>query len=109
MLLLFSSRALEDLCADERLQGRKLGAAGARKLRARLADLLAVATVSDLGAGSPHPLVADRAGQFAVNLDGGRRLVFEAADDPVPRTDSGAIDWRAVRAVRIVYIGDYHA
>lgn len=108
MDILFSSKDLEALCSDERKQTRKLGSSGARRLRARLADLDAAANVGALVAGRPHPLVADHAGQFAVNLDGGRRLVFEPADDPVPHTNSGAIDWPAVRAVRIKYIGDYH-
>lgn len=43
-----------------------------------------------------------------MDLDGGRRLVFEPADEPVARRRDGAIDWGRVTAVRIVYVGDYH-
>jgi proteic killer suppression protein len=106
--LFFSDQHLETLCSVQREQNKQLGKAGARKLRARLADLLAAARVTDLVAGHPHPLTGDRSGQFAVDLDGGRRLVFEPEQQPPPIRDDGALDWHQVTAVCIVYIGDYH-
>ncbi len=108
MDLSFPDKRLETLCSVQREQTKQLGGAGARKLRARLADLAAAARVSDLVAGHPHPLTGDRSGQFAVNLDGGRRLVFEPREQPPPIRDDGALDWDHVTAIRIVYIGDYH-
>lgn len=108
MDILFASKDLEALCLNERKQTRELGSPGARKLRSRLADLAAAANVGALVAGRPHPLVGDLAGKFALDLDGGRRLVFEPADNPVPCTNSGAIDWPAVHSIRITYIGNYH-
>jgi toxin HigB-1 len=89
-------------------QSKKLGDAGARKLRARLADLAAASRVTDLVAGNPHPLKGDRLGQFAVDLTGGWRLVFASANDPVPRRGDASIDWSSVTIVCIEYIGDYH-
>ena len=108
MDIFFVNDDLEALCSTERLQKKQLGNPGARKLRTRLADLAAAARVSDLVAGRPHPLKGDRVGQFAVDLDGGRRLVFEPAQDPPPFHDDGAIAWDRVTSVRIAYIGDYH-
>lgn len=108
MVILFADHKLEQLCNTERTGRKKLGAGGARKLFSRLADLHAAATVDDLVAGRPHPLKGDRLGQFAVDLDGGRRRVFECANEPVPQHADGAIDWSRVTTVRIVYIGDYH-
>lgn len=104
----FADNDLERLCSVEREQKKRLGATGSRKLRARLADLMAVSCVSELVAGRPHPLIRDRTGQFAVDLDGARRLVFEPAADPAPRRDNGVVAWERVTAVRILYIGDYH-
>jgi proteic killer suppression protein len=106
--ILFSKNEWKQLCEDERVAKRKLGAATAKKLRTRLADLRAASRVTDLIAGRPHPLTADRAGQFAVDLAGGVRLVFEPSSDPPPAHDDGSIDWRQVTAVTIVFIGDYH-
>jgi proteic killer suppression protein len=106
--IVYDNKDLEKLCLTDRLQKKQLGQAGARKLRARLADLMAAARVSDLIAGHPHPLTGDRAGQSSLRLDGGRRLVFEPEHDPFPLRDDGSLDWSQVTAVRILFIGDYH-
>lgn len=108
MDILFSSADLESLCSSEREGRRRLGDRSAKKLRTRLADLQAAARVTDLIAGRPHPLKRERLGQFAVDLDGGLRLVFEPANDPVPLDSGGHITWASVTTIRIVYIGDYH-
>jgi len=106
--LKFDNTELEQLCSTARLQTKRLGQKGAKKLQRRLADLMAVANVRALFAGRPHPLKGDRAGQFAVDLDGAARLVFEPAAEPPPVNEDGSIVWQHVTSVRIVYIGDYH-
>ena len=95
-------------CEQQRLAVRKLGAPCARKLRSRLADLGAAVHVRELVAGRPHPLTGDRQGQFAVDLHGGVRLVFEPDHDPVPVLAADGIDWEQVTQITIIYIGDYH-
>lgn len=104
----FKDRKLRELCERRDTAERKLGAPCARKLRSRLADLQAANCVTDLVAGRPHPLSGDRSGQFAVDLEGGRRLVFEPDHNPVPLRDDCGIDWSRVTRIRIVYAGDYH-
>ena len=104
----FRNLRLRKLCEEERQATRRLGPDSARKLRARLSDLEAVACVTDLQAGRPHPLTGDREGQFALDLAGGHRLVFSPADAPMPSREDGSIDWSRVTAVRIEDIGDYH-
>ena len=99
---------LRALCEQQRLATRRLGAPCARKLRSRLADLMAAAHVRELVAGRPHPLSGDREGQFALGLHGGVRLVFEPNHDPVPSLSDGSIDWAQVTQITIIYIGDYH-
>lgn len=108
MDILFKTETERALCLSEHVAKKQLGANSAKKLRTRLADLRAAARVSDLIAGRPHPLKGDRSGQFALNLHGGMRLVFESAHMATPLTTDGAIDWPQVTAVRIVFIGDYH-
>lgn len=104
----YANRALETVCTDARQAKRRLGEKGFEKLKRRLADLRAAANVRLLVAGRPHPLRGDRAGQFAVDLEGGSRLVFEPANNPVPKDLDGATAWDQVTAIRIVFIGDYH-
>jgi len=108
MDIAYSTEKLRKLCEVRAEAERRLGSNCARKLRTRLSDLDAAATVSDLLAGRPHPLKGDRWGQFAVDLAGGSRLVFEPNENPCPRLDDGAIDWHCVTHIRIVFIGDYH-
>lgn len=107
MDLYFASKKLEKLCADSREATKAYGADCARKLRARLADIMAADVVTELVSGRPHPLTGDRSGQFAVDLAGGNRLVFRPTL-PVPEHSDGSVAWDRVVAVEIVYIGDYH-
>ena len=104
----FKDKKLRELFEKQAVATKKLGDIGARKLRARLADLTAVTCVTELVAGNPHPLKGDRLGQFALDLAGGWRLVFASANEPVPRREDASIDWSAVTIVCIEYIGDYH-
>lgn len=108
MDILFGSKELRALCVEEKVAQKRLGTVLARKLKARLADLKAATRVKDLVAGRPHPLGYGRSGQFAVDLDNMWRLTFEAADDPLPLTEEGKLDWPRVTCIRIVYLGDYH-
>jgi toxin HigB-1 len=108
MEITFADGKLQNLCEQQDAAQRKLGANCAKKLTARLADLAAVSCVKELFAGHPHPLKGDRAGQFAVDLEGGKRLVFKPDNDLTPLTEDESIDWSKVTAVCIVFIGDYH-
>lgn len=108
MEIRFKDKDLRELCEKKAVATKKLGDVGARKLRSRLADLRAASRVTELVAGRPHPLKGERLGQFALDLYGGARLVFEPANDPVPRRDDASIEWSAVTIVCIEYIGDYH-
>lgn len=108
MDILYSDGNVERLCRDDKQARRKLGAAGQKRLTSRLADLDAAERLGEVIAGSPHPLKGDRKGQYSFTLDGGRRLVLEPADSPLPLDRDGEIDWPNVRSVRVVLIGDYH-
>lgn len=108
MEITFIDDKLRQICEKSQLAQRKLGAPCARKLRSRLADLDAASSVKELSAGRPHPLKGDRAGHFALDLSGGKRLVFKPANDPIPRREDGNIDWTKVTQVCICFIGDYH-
>ena len=104
----FKDKKLKDLCEQQNLAQRKLGDQMAKKLTARLADLRAASSVTELVAGHPHPLTGDLAGKFALDLVHPKRLVFEPEHDPIPRTEDGGIDWSQVTRINIIWIGDYH-
>lgn len=104
----FKDKKIRELCEVRAVSERKLGLVCARKLRTRMSDLEAASRVTDLVAGNPHPLHGDRAGQFALDLAGGWRLVFIPNHDPCPIYPNGGIDWSQVTSVCVEYIGDYH-
>jgi len=104
----FKDKKVRRLCEARAVAEKKLGAVCARKLRVRLSDIEAASAVVELKAGNPHPLKGDRAGQFALDLAGGWRLVFAPANDPCPRYTDGGINWTQVTIINIEYIGDYH-
>lgn len=104
----FKDEKLRKLCEKRREAEKKLGTDSARKLRIRLSDLNAAAHVRELISGRPHVLERDRTGQFAIDLAGGKRLVFEPDMMPIPLTREETIDWAQVTAITIVFIGDYH-
>lgn len=104
----FKDKKIRELCEKQAVAEKKLGAACSRKLRNRLSDLEAVDRVADLVAGNPHPLKGNRAGQFALDLAGGWRLVLAPDHNPCPTRPDGGVDWFQVTIVCIEYIGDYH-
>lgn len=110
MDILFASKDLERLCHDGKAAVRALGADSVRKLRARLDDLSAVASLSyaPMLPGRFHALAGDRKGQFAFHLQGGCRLVIEPVGNPLPSRADGALDLEKVTVVRVVFVGDYH-
>ena len=111
MDIIFASKKLEQqLCHDDKLATRTLGAPCARKLRARLDDLIAAANLSYAPklSGRFHGLSEDRAGQFALDLHGGCRLVIEPGNEPLPSRPDGALDLSKVTTIKVVYVGDYH-
>lgn len=58
--------------------------------------------------GNCHQLHTDRDEEFAVDLWGPYRLIFEPDHDPVPRLDDGGIDTTNVTHIRIKEVDDYH-
>jgi len=108
MEIRFRNKKLRGLCEKRVRAERRLGPASARKLRARLSDLEAAASVAELRAGRPHPLAGARKDQLALDLAGGWRLVLSTDQEPCPRHADGGIDWSKVTAILIESIEDYH-
>ena len=103
----YEDEDVETLCKHTRVAVKKLGMESAKKLQRRLAELHAARVVSELAIGRPHPLEYDRAGQFAVDLHKGTRLIFKPTRQPPLKAD-GSIDWSQVSEITIIETEDYH-
>ena len=108
MKVSYDNSALEALCRQARIATKKLGDPSAKKLQRRLTELHAARVVGELVVGHPHPLKGDRVGEFAVDLQGGHRLVFRPTLEAVAVKPDGSIDWAAVNEVTVIWVGDYH-
>ena len=110
MEIVFSSRKLEKLCNDSKIMTKTWGPIQAKKLRQRLDELRAASTLETMRnlPGRCHELLHDRAGQLSLDLEHPYRLIFEPANDPVPRKQDGGLNWTAVTAVRILGVVDTH-
>jgi proteic killer suppression protein len=108
--ILFASKNLELLCHDEKLATRTLGAPSAKKLRARLDDLIAAANLGYAPKlpGRFHGLTGDRDGQYSLDLHRGGRLVLKPANEPLTTRPDSTLDLSKVTIIRVVFIGDYH-
>ena len=106
----WANRKLENSCSDDRRGAKDFGTEQWKVLRRRLASLRAASTLADMDnvPGNCHPLHANRAGQFAIDLRGPYRLIFEPDHDPVPRFADGGIDTSKVTNISIDEVDDYH-
>ena len=111
MQISFGKRRLQKTCEEHRALQREHGAACAKRVASRLADLEAASSLEDFRhlPGGCHELDGDRDGQLALKLPDGKRLVIRPTADQLPVTDDGGLDWSAVESVEIVEIVDYHA
>ncbi len=84
MEVTFASRHLARCYENSRTAEREWGRDVARRYRDRIDRMIAASNLSDLFAIQPlrlHPLGHDRAGQYAMTLIGGWRLIIAASDD----------------------------
>jgi len=106
----FRSEKLRREFEDERLLVRERGRVQTEKIKRRLTQIAASERLESLRnqPGHFHELVADKDGWLACDLDGPNRLIFEVADEPVPRRSDGGLDWSLVTCIRILGVLNYH-
>lgn len=107
----FDSRQLEKDFNDLKRLKRKYGEENARRIRRRLDEIRAADRLEDLRALQQcrcHELTGDRKGQLSVDVLQPYRLIFVPAHDPIPRKESGGLDWANVTAILILEIADTH-
>ncbi|NPD29123.1 killer suppression protein HigA [Corallococcus exiguus] len=81
---------------------RKLGIKVAEKLKHRLADLSAAASVDEIIAGRPRKLDNDR---IALELCDGIQLVFCAGHHATATSRTGTVNWGKVERIKVLSIG----
>ena len=90
---------------------REWGERRGKLLRRRLDELVSLtnlAMIRQLPGPRCHELTGNLKGKLAVDLDHPCRLLFEPANDPIPRKYDGGLDWNKVTAITVTDILDYH-
>lgn len=111
MEIRFRSGKTQKCCSSEKECNRKWGSANGKIIRRRLADLEAAETLADVFAlpqARCHELTENRRGQFAVDVKHPFRLIFQPANNPIPRKEDGGIDCTRVTHIEIIEVVDYH-
>ena len=110
MEIVFKEPSLQELIMDERKLVHKYGPQVAKVVLQRVAEILACFHLLMLKEVHPglHPLKRERKGQFAMDLGPAFRLIFEPANQPLPRRPDGTVIWDRIDRVRIIEIVDYH-
>jgi hypothetical protein len=101
MEIAFQSRELRSLCEDERVAAAQLDPAVVVDLKARLADLRAAGSVSDLVAGRPA-ITGDSQEILTLTLCGQVTMTLVPNHPAHPPLDEqGRVDWNRVRRLRV--------
>lgn len=111
MILYFRTRKLQRICNNAGEAIKKLGPKMAGRLQQRLMELRAASCLTDVSKLPPqrcHQLSGNRAGQLSVDLEHPYRLLFIPANDPIPETTDGGLDWVVVTEIEIIEITDTH-
>ena len=106
----FANEKLKKECLDFKASSKAHGAVCAKKIRQRLDDMRAAATLEVCRTlpGRYHELKGDRKWQIAADVEHPKRLIFEPAHDPMPVKEDKGLDWSKVTAVTVLEIEDYH-
>jgi plasmid maintenance system killer protein len=111
MVILFKTAKLEKECNNENLMERRFGSKRSKLLKRRLTELSAVNALADLRhlpQTRCHELKGNLKGYLSVDLDHPYRLIFEPADNPIPKKQDGGLDWNKVTKVMIIGVEDTH-
>lgn len=110
MDIVFATAQFRKECNSYKLLVRRHGQRRANKIKKRLDDLRAANTLEDMVnlPGRCHELTGNRSGELSLDLDHPHRLIFEPANNPIPRKADGGLDWTQVTAVRIKGVEDTH-
>lgn len=110
MEISYKNKKLEKQLTDPREMAKSFGQI-ARKINQRLKDLADadnLAIMRTIPASRCHELTGNRKGEFAVDVSGNYRMIFEPNHDPIPKKEDRGINWEEVTKIQINEIEDYH-
>lgn len=92
------------ICENEEFAQNTLGSELAKKLKTRLADVMASNCVMDIPTGSPRQIVLENQLAFLVNIWPPHHLIFLSVHQHKPLNALGQLDWHQVSRIKIINI-----
>ena len=111
MEITFKSKKFAKICNSEKELVRAYGKTGAEKIRRRLDDLAAASDLDVLRPPFPgrcHELKQNRDGQLSLDVEQPYRLIFELSGEDIKYNENGGLDWKSVKAVKIIDVENTH-
>ena len=110
MEILFRDKRLENITKSDVEMLKRFGKIRAKKIKQRLDQLRYANILEDVRflSGNYHELKNNRKGQWACDLDHPYRLIFTAAENPIPINRQGQYKWIEIICIEIIEIINYH-
>ena len=111
MIITFKSKKVKRIFDSRRDVLRVYGEVRGKKIINRMAVLRAATCLKEVPIEKPdrrHELSHNRKGQFAVNITGNYRLVFEPNNNRLPLRKDGGLDLWKITEIKILEVEDYH-
>jgi proteic killer suppression protein len=106
----FKSNKLKKQLTDAKTMLKAFGQR-AKMINQRIKELKAannLAVLKTLPAANCHQLKGYNIPTLAVDASSNYRLIFEVAQQPIPQTEEGGLDWEVVTEIEILEVLDYH-
>lgn len=110
MKITFKTNKLEKQLTEVKEMQKAFGIM-AKKVNQRMKELSAsnnLEILKTIPAANCHELKGDRKGEFAVDISGNYRIIFESDHNPVPVKDDKSIDCIRITDIKILGTEDYH-
>lgn len=111
MQITFKTKKLKRIVDSSKDLFRVYGEVRGKRIRNRMSVLRAATCLEEVPVEKPdrrHELSHDRKGQFAVDITGNYRLVFEPNNNPIPLRKDGGLDLKRITEIKILEVEDYH-
>lgn len=110
MELTFKSNKLKKSLTEDKEILKTYGSR-AKKIKQRITQLLAaenLAIIGEIPSLRLHSYEGDREGEWSIDIHTNWRIIFEIADDPIPKLEDGGVNIREVLILKIVSVEDPH-
>ncbi|WDF55245.1 hypothetical protein [Mucilaginibacter sp. KACC 22063] len=104
MHISFSDPTLRMICENEEFAQDQLGSVFAKKLKTRLADIMAANCVMDIPTGSPKEVVLEGRPAYQIEILPSHFLIFLSVHQHQPLNKEDQLDWNKVNRIKIVKI-----